>query len=258
MAPSDFLGETWPELCARLGAERLYTWAASEPTLAHFADLQTLAVQLQASPDLDWVDEVFGALLRLAAADHGDDRDAGLVVAHLMHKASRALAVSLADLSTDIDVLVAAELWVQIRSYRWQHRRRGHALGLKQDTRDAVLGEVRPSLLRDKPDRAVPAPPEVVSQLIAARADGAPAAAPAVAAGDAEDELLDLLAWARDNDVITDEDVDLLLEFELASLPDRHATAAARGVHERTLRRRCNRAKTRLHDARLAYLAQAA
>jgi hypothetical protein len=29
-------------------------------------------------------------------------------------------------------------------------------------------------------------------------------------------------------------------------------------VHERTLRRRCNRAKTRLHEARLTYLEQAA
>jgi hypothetical protein len=75
---------------------------------------------------------------------------------------------------------------------------------------------------------------------------------------DAEQELLHVLAWAQRSGVLAAEDIALLVELELAGVDDRRACAAARGVHERTLRRRCNRAKTRLREARLAYLEQAA
>jgi hypothetical protein len=259
MAPSDHLGETWPELCARVDAQRgLERWARVEPVLAGFTELAAVAVDVHSSRDRAHVDDVFGALLRLAAADNGDDQDAALVVAHLMHKGSRSVAVSLADLSPDIDAVVATELWMQIRGYRWRHRRHSHALGLKNDTRAAVLREFAPARGGDGRRRQVSVSPELVTWLSDAQVDDT-TGSDVSAQREPEDELLDVLSWARGFGVLSDDDVRLLLEFELARLPGRRAEAAAEwGLSERTVRRRCSQAKQRLHEARMAYLEHAA
>lgn len=259
MAPTDCLGESWIDLCARLdGEERLARWATAEPALAGLGGLPDLATVVHSGRGPNHTDEIFAALLRLAAADNGDDQDAALVVSHLMHNASRAIAVSLRDLSLDVDAVVTSALWVQIRGYRWRQRQHGHAKGLKQDTRAAVVKELCPARTADGERRMVLLAPEVAGRL-SEKALAARAAADAGGAErTAEDELLDVLTWARGAGVLTAEDVELLLEFELATLPERYAAAAARGVHEQTLRRRCRAAKARLYDARLAYLEQAA
>lgn len=259
MAPTDFLGEPWADLCARLTRERrLQRWAKAEPALAGLADLEELAAAVHGCRDLDYTDELFAGLLRLAAADKGNDQDAGLVVAHLMHNGVRAIAVSLRDLSADIDAVVAGELWVQIRSYRWRHRRRGHALGLKQDTRAAVLRELCPPRTEEGRRRTVLRSPAVIGW-ISEQHTAADLAGDLVGSeGSAEDELLAVLIWARGSGVLSAEDVQLLLDFELAALPERYAVADAQGVGVQTLRRRCRKAKARLHEARLAYLEQAA
>ena len=259
MAPSDYLGETWPDLCARIDAERgLQRWASVEPVLAGFTELAAVAIDVHSSRDRADVDDVFAALLRLAAADNGDDQDAALVVAHLMHKGSRAVAISLADLTPDIDAVVATELWMQIRGYRWRHRRHSHALGLKNDTRTAVLREFAPARDGEGRRRQVSLSPEVVTWLSDTQSDDTAERATG-AEREPADELLDVLAWATGNGVLSEDDVRLLLEFELARLPGGRTEAAATlGLSERHIRRRCSRAKQRLHDARLAYLEHAA
>lgn len=257
MAPSDFLGESWIDLCARIDARRLRRWATTEPALSAFTDLVELADDVHSSADRRHVDDVFGALLRLAATDCGDDQDAALVVAHLMHKGSRSVAIALSDLSGDIDAVVATELWMQIRGYRWRQRRHSHALGLKNDTRAAVLREFAPDRTTDGRRRQVSLSPHVVTSLSDARPvwsdanEGTPARDP-------EDELLDILSWAKGTGVLTDDDLRLLLEFELATGPQRRVAAAEWGLTDRHIRRRCTQVKQRLHDARLAYLEHAA
>lgn len=256
MAPSDYLGESWSDLCSRVDAQHLRQWAATEPALGGFADLGELAADVHASTDRRHVDDVFGALLRLGATDRGDDQDAALVVAHLMHKGSRSVAIALRDLSGDIDAVVATELWMQIRGYRWRQRRHSHALGLKNDTRAAVLREFAPDRLQDGRRRQVTVTPGLVTSMAEARQ--AHVADPAPATRDVEDELLDVLSWAKGSGVLTDEDVRLLLEFELATAPQRRAAAAEWGLTDRHIRRRCTQVKQRLHDARHAYLEHAA
>lgn len=257
MAPSDFLGESWTDLCARIDARHLQRWTATEPALSVFTDLAGLASDVHTSCDRRHVDDVFAALLRLAAADCGDDQDAAMVVAHLMHKGSRSVAIALSDLSCDIDAVVATELWMQIRSYRWRQRRHSHALGLKNDTRVAVLRELAPARDAAGRRRLVSLSPEIVTLLSDGRAvpvedDEADSARAA------EDELLDVLSWAKGTGVLTEEDLRLLLEFELATGPQRRAAAAEWGLTDRHIRRRCTQVKQRLHDARLAYLEHAA
>lgn len=259
MAPSDYLGETWLEFCARIDAQRrLERWARVEPVLAAFTELSAVAVDVHSSRDRAHVDDVFAALLRLAAADNGDDQDAALVVAHLMCRGSRAIAISLADLSPDIDAVVATELWMQIRGYRWRHRRHSHALGLKNDTRAAVLREFAPARGGDGRRRQVSVSPELVTWLSDGQVDDT-TESDVSPQREPEDVLLDVLSWARGSGVLSDDDVRLLLEFELAKLPGRRAEAAAEwGLSERHIRRRCSQVKQRLRDARVAYLEHAA
>jgi hypothetical protein len=259
MAPTDCLGETWTDLCARLdGEQRLTCWAERETALAGVSGLRALAAVVHSGQSPEDTDEILAALLRLAAADNGDDMDAALVVAHLMHNAARAIAVSLRDLSPDVDAVVASALWVQIRGYRWRQRRHGHAKGLKQDTRAAVVAELCPARTTQGKRRMVLLAPQAATWLYEQAAAGDPASAGGGSDREPADELLDVLTWARSSGVLTGEDVELLLVFELASLPERYEAAAAHGVHEQTLRRRCRAAKARLREARLDYLEQAA
>lgn len=258
MAPSDLLGETWPNLCLRVDAAQLQRWSVTEPVLGAFTELAALAVGTHSADERACVDDdVFGALLRLAAYDNGDDQDAALVVAHLMDKGSRAIASSLRDLSPDIEAMVTAELWMQIRSYRWRRRRHGHALGLKNDTRRALLRELVPAYDRVGRRRQVSVSPQIATWLTDTRITPLVTDAPA-SCYDVADELLDVLSWAQGSGVLREKDVQLLLEFELAALPQRCTVAAEWGLSDRQMRRRCGQLKQRLHDARLAYLDHAA
>ncbi len=176
-----------------------------------------------------------------------------MVVAHLMHRGSRSVAIALSDLSCDIDAVVATELWMQIRGYRWRQRGHSHALGLKNDTRAAVLRELAPARDTAGRRRLVPLSPQIVTLL----SDGRTGPVDPDQTREPEDELLDVLFWAKGTGVLTDEDLRLLFEFELATGPQRRAAAAEWGLTDRHIRRRCTQVKQRLHDARLAYLERA-
>jgi hypothetical protein len=259
MSPTDCLGATWTDLVARLDAEKtLVRWGLAEPALADLASLCELAAIVHGGRQLERTDRIFGALLRTAAVAGGGDQDAGLVIGHLLSNATRKMAIRLRDLSEDIDALIASALWVEIRAFRWRHRQRGYAKGLLLDTRTAVLGDLCPERTADgarvvsllSPGMAAALADDLLEGGVSEGLDAGPV--------DDEQELQDVLAWALRSGVLPAEDIALLVELELASVDHRRASAAARGVHERTLRRRCNRAKTRLYEARLAYLEQAA
>ena len=259
MSPTDYLGATWADLAARLDAgQALARWGLAEPALADLAGLDELAAIVHGGRQLERTDRIFAALLRAAAADGGGDQEAGLVIAHLLGNGTRRMAIGLRDLSADIDALIASALWVEIRAFRWQHRERGYAKGLL-DTRTAVLRDLCPERTADGARVVSLLSPGMITALADEVLDGSSGPQgldPRPV--DAEQELLHVLTWARRSGVLAAEDIALLVELELAGVDHRRACAAARGVHERTLRRRCNRAKTRLHEARLAYLEQAA
>jgi hypothetical protein len=259
MSPADCLGATWIDLVARLDAERtLARWRLTEPALADFASLFEMAAVVHSGRQLERTDQIFAALLRTAAAAGGGDQDAALVVAHLLSNATRRMAIRLRDLSADIDALIASALWVEIRAFQWRHRQRGYAKGLLLDTRAAVVRDLCPERTADgvrvvsllSPGMAAALADDLLGSGVSEGLDARPV--------DDEQELQDVLAWALRSGVLPAEDIALLIEVELASVDHRRASAAAHGVHERTLRRRCNRAKTRLYQARLAYLEQAA
>lgn len=59
----------------------------------------------------------------LAAIDGGDDVDAAKVLAWAMLPAACRIARQLADLDPDIDAFVAAQLWIEVRTFNWRDSR---------------------------------------------------------------------------------------------------------------------------------------
>ena len=248
----DTIAGSWPALVARLDGPggRLAQWRAAEPALADVgrADGQ---FDLQGY-ERDRADAVLGALVRLAAADGGDDQDALVLLLHLLSGMVWSLARQLADLSPDIVTVIISELTCQIRSYPWRRRTRAWAANLQADTRRAVLADLKPR------HRYHPGWGEVLT------ADGETPASGGVVAGPGEDgdlDLGDLLQWALRAGVDPD-DVALLVAIENGR--DRHArradqrVAAEQGVALRTLYRRRERALTALRVVAREYLAAVA
>lgn len=252
MSPTDWIGGGWLPLCARLDAAGvLARWAAEEPALAGIGSTAELAAVVHAGGDRVRTDEVVGALLRLGAADGGDEQDAVLLLLHLLGNGARALAMGLRDLSADIDALVAGELTVQIRGFPWRRRRRGYAAGLLLDARRALLRELRPYGTR----MGV----LLVDPVSAAEVAGGGLLDAAPAAGDDEDlDVADVLVWAERTGVVDADEVALLVEMATIGRGAPREIAARRGLHERTVRKRRTRALEALRAASGRYFASLA
>jgi hypothetical protein len=255
MSVIDCVGESWRSLAGRLDrAHTVARWAAVEPALAGMADLAELRRVVQRGGDPARSDLLLGALVRLAAADGGDDQDALLVLLHLLGPGARRLAGRLADLSPDIDALVVGELVAQIRAFPWRRRRSGYATSLLMDARKRLLRDLRP--LRVGAARV--ALVDHGSLLLALRER------PTGWMGEvdwqetlAELALLgDVLAWAVEHGWVSSDDVTLLADAARTRRGDYVALAARYQVCERTLRRRRGRAQRALRDAHHAYLEQ--
>ena len=245
----------WAGLVARLdSSDAAARWAVREPVLSGAVSVGAFAEQ---AADRRRADEVLGALVRLAAADGGDEPDALLVALHLLSDGALALAGRLADLHVDMVTLVVGELTVRIRTFPWRRRTRAYAANLLLDTRAGLLRELRPGCTRAYPDRREVLVDPLDDRQVATLLDG-----PAPAAGEgAALELVDLLLWAERTGVASGEDLRLLVEeawvreFGVAA----QETVAARwGVDVRTVRRRRTGTLRGLQAAAGAYLAACA
>ena len=274
MSPSDCVGVPWSELVDRIESGSLLArWAEHEPCLATIADVAMLVRVAHGSDCRSDADEVLAALVRRAASDGGNDLAAALLLCHLLANGTRALAIRLRDLSCEIDDLIAGALWIQIRTFPWQRRRRAIAQNLLLDTRRAVLQELCPHRRRDGTRWIT----------VTAPADLADASSPALlgvgigqaaTANAAVRDLADLLDWALTRRVIAVRDARLLLDLVTAAhrtdardhasrrglnvRADVDDVAARWGTDERTVRRRRDRALLALRNARDAYLSEVA
>jgi len=258
---------SWPVLVGRLDAAGVpASWGAVEPALSGLASVEDLSSWVAPDVDRDRVDAVLGALVRLAAADGGDDRDAVLVLLHLLSDGARALAARLRDLADEALLLVVGELTVQIRSFPWRRRTRAYAANLLLDTRAALLRELCPGRGRRRVVREVLVDP-LDQRAVAGLLDRAVAAP-----GEDASELAEMLVWAARTGVAPVEDLVLLAELAHPHPPavldrgDRHghAVVGERGTQgdvarrlqicERTLRRRRDRALAALSAASESYL----
>jgi len=233
-------------------------WVGRRPVLGAVDDPSRLRSWLQdADPEL--ADEVLHGLAWLASVHGADDRDAAAVLAWLLLPGASFTARQLRSLSAEIDHLVASELWMLVRTFPLQRRK--VVANLMRDLRSRVLVacEAPASLRRTDPTwAATVCSTEVAS--VQARA--------AVCEPSPLEELVDVLDWACEQQVIRALDRALLLLLVDAAqdlnlrvsashgLLSNEATAqvAARlGVSERTVRRRAQRSIRAVAAAASAY-----
>lgn len=108
------------DLLVRAG-DRWQGWQRTHPVLAVSENLQGLREWVRnAGPEE--ANEVLLALAELAAVDGGDDRAAAAGLSWLLLPGAVGVARALAGLSDHIDELVAAQLWICVRTVSWRKR----------------------------------------------------------------------------------------------------------------------------------------
>ena len=224
------------------------SWAVQRQELAVVSQLADLPAWLGAHPEQR--NAVLGALSGLAARHDGDDVAAAAALAWLLVPGASLLANRLATISPVVDQLVAAQLWIEVRTFGPGRGRRVAATILR-NTHKRVLRDLG---VRDHAELAW----QRCLVLDPGDLDWEPAE-PAVRPGEPGAALLSrLLERACADQVISGEDLDLLLVLAQAAdaagdthfgracyglmTPSASAHAAQRwGVSARTVRRRARR-----------------
>lgn len=265
MACMQHLGLTWPTLAERVEASgRWLVWVGAEPALAGVGGLAQVAAVAADRADPRRADQLLAALVRLGAVDGGNDQDAAWAVALLLAPGAARLARKLRSLSGDIDQMVDAQVWLQIRAFPWRRRRRFVARNILMDARQALLRDL--GVDTRKASRGVVVTLADTTVETAATCAGSRALAEHDRCAGLGDELtlVALLAWATGNGVVAAGDAATLLELSalevagtvrgLNSAAEINAVATRRGVNEKTVRRSRDRAVRSLAGAAEAYL----
>lgn len=209
-------------------------WSRDFPDLALVPDPGGVAAWLRCA-DPAAADRVLRALAQLAAADGGDDRDAALLLAWLMMPA--ACRVARCIVHADIDVHVAAQLWIEVRTFSWRTTSKVAA---------NIAGRLRKHLLAELADPTDPHG-ERLTRLAVVPAALEPAAPQAPVSS--IEELVDLLDAGCASGVINAEGRQLLLDLIATAATEPHGrtallgdrtsdlVAARWGVSGRTVRR---------------------
>ena len=115
------------------------SWADRFPCLWGIGGVASLRAWLRAAVPAE-ADEVLHVLVSLASPSGGDDASAAAMVAWALLPGASVLAQRLRTLSPRIDEVVAAQLWIEIRTFPW---RRLHkvAANILANTRTGVLRE---------------------------------------------------------------------------------------------------------------------
>jgi hypothetical protein len=210
-------------------------------------------------------DEVLHALVTLASPSGGDDASAAALVAWALLPGASVLAQRLQTLSPRIDEVVAAQLWIEIRTFPWQ-RLRKVAANILANTRTGVLRECGAHSQVERVDRTWSSARLVDPTAVF----WTKVCTPDRASRSAAQELVEVLGWARTLNVISDSDRSLLLS--LAKTADSvgpartgrgwcglMANASSADVADRlgispiTVRRRARKAISALADACVAH-----
>ncbi|MFJ9855348.1 hypothetical protein [Streptomyces sp. NPDC101150] len=267
------LNAEWEWLCADHGnAEPVRSWMLTAGVLDEDqapADLGELCVLLRKRADRDgpeFSDAWMGVLLHRVGS--GDGRDAELA-ARVLVQAMLPSAVGMTRRSVrngeraeDVAQLVIASLWEVVRSYPVARRPRQLARNLRMELWHRVSRELKREL-------AFPAEPldEVWACDLPGGDDPAHAAEPTLLARAAEEaglpgavdvveelegargEVVALLVWALEKEVLTQEAAAEVCDFYREDAPQDAEAAQALGVSPVALRRRRSRAVARLRKA---------
>lgn len=233
-------------------------WASGDDRLRVVGGLEGLRPWLRvAEPGA--ADRVLQALARLASPSGGDSVQAAAVLAWVLLPGACSVARRLQSLSPRIDELVAAQLWLEVRTFRWQ-RLGKVAANVLANLRAAVMLDCGVASQVQRSDRTWSR-----TQSLDPRGYGWAAVAAPPTVTSAADELTSLLVWACESKVISEEDRSLLLclvaTADGASSGTRRRRSGlmgdqvsavvgeAFGVSSVTVRRRARRTMTALNQA---------
>jgi hypothetical protein len=194
------------ELAELVRGEVWQRWVLTEPALARLGSLAELQ-ELRGSE----ADQLLGAVVRLAAKDGGDDELAARAVAYQLTGEAVRVAVGLRDLGPDVDQVVLASLWLEIRSFPSRRRTRAFATSLRLSTRRSAL-----RYLMSKPSergRLVVKPPEDFAEIAVLAVDLLPGG---TTAAESREELVAYLRWCVEGGRVTGEEAALMLELVAA------------------------------------------
>ena len=251
MSVATHLGLTDPDDPVLAAARRRWTrWQQTHEALRVVDDLLDLPEWLRAA-DGAGADRVLLALAELSAPDGGDDVAATAALAWLLLPGASLLAFRLGRLCQRIDEVLAAQLWVEARTFPW---RRGQkvAANILMNTRKNVMRELGVGERADRTwARSIPLSPTADVWRDAGHDLHHTGVTPA-------QELEDLLEAAQAQGILSDADRALLLS--LAEAADRahparsgrgnaglmtpaasEAVARSRGISARTVRRHAAR-----------------
>lgn len=260
MSVADRLGLTKDSELLAQADQAWPIWRRQHPKLAVATDTTTLRAWLKQATTDD-ADEVLLGLTQLAAPDGCNDVAAAAALAWALMPGACTVANRLRTLSPEIDQVVAGQLWLEVRTFPWRRLTKVSA-NILLNTRAGVLREcgAQSQLERCDPTWSRTNPVDPYGWFWGGQA------APEPGIHDSADELLRLLEWACEHDVITPADRSLLLC--LVEAADRSATtrtgrcgaglmandtteqvASQLGMSARTLRRRTRRSIDALADA---------
>lgn len=231
---------------------RWKSWVEKEPVLAGAGELVDLRAWTRTA-EAAAKDDALRSLAKLGSATGGDDSAAITALTWALVPGASTLAHRMADLSDDIDELVAAHLWIAAKTFEWD-RRRSTAASILRDTLRGVQAELGVGDGARRQDRVwtsssclepdSPSWQQHVEPLVSL-------------AEDASNELLELLEAAARMGVISAEDrvllIDLAVASDAAGVPGRRgraglmtpraskAVARQQGISSRTVRRRAAR-----------------
>ena len=206
MSVADQLGlqDETCELLA-LADERWGHWANANPALTHCCGVGELRSWLRGADKAE-ADEALHALATLAAADGGDDIAAAAALAWALLPGACTLANRLRTLTSHIDEVVAAQLWVEVRTFPWR-RLTKVAANVLMNTRVGVLRDcgAKSQLRRTDLTLSWTSPYDPFGSFWSGYVFTHCEQLNSV------EELLKLLAWGCKNRVISDDDRALLL-----------------------------------------------
>ena len=262
MSVAEQLG-LWDETSGLLAMadQRWGYWADTYPALTYCCGVRELRSWLPGADNAE-ADEALHALATLAAADGGDDTAAAAALAWALMPGACTLANRLRTLDWHIDEIVAAQLWVEVRTFPWR-RLRKVAANVLMNNRAGVLRDcdARSQVERTDPTWSRTSPVDPWGTFW-----GGYAATRCERPTQPAQELVELLEWACQNKVITDDDRALLLCLVEAAdgavtrrlgrgtgglMANNVSEAVARqwGIAPKTVRRRARRSMDALSSA---------
>ncbi|TBO59451.1 hypothetical protein EYS09_11915 [Streptomyces kasugaensis] len=266
------LNTEWEWLCADPGsAGRVRSWMLGAGVLdeeqapAGLGELCTLLRKGAKRDEPGFIDAWMGVLLHRVSA--GDGRDAELaarvLVQAMLPHACRVLrgCVRSGEDVEDVAQVVIASLWEVVRTFPIARRPRKVAAGLRLELWHRVSRELRRELAPSEPldgtwAAALPGgvePADAVEPVLLARAAEAAGLQTAASAVEelegARGEMVALLVWALEREVLTTEAASGICDHYREGAPQDAAAASTRGVSPVALRRRRSRAVARLRQA---------